>query len=491
MKKWFAVLLAVLLCVVPVMGVHAEGEFTETARVQNDATVELTYTLPEGKELVEVIIGGAVCPFVSKTETSATIDLLPLSAGVYRDITYAYGNPSEPETKRVSGTPIIVAGRLIVTLTTEFTADGRLTVTATDENELPVEGYQLVLTLDGMPDSGKTDKNGTYTTIYTVPMGRKATVMGQETAYQNSRLIYNMVEMITLTRGEEEQPAGATTTTTTGSVVSDPKSSSATTTTTTATTTAPNVTVWGEGTTAEDGDLVAMNVTTDSAMLEAFGMSKNDFAAKMRFLLDADDYKAILDGKTRSLMLNIKTSPIPPTEEQIQMLFAGVSEYALYDESERQSVTFDLSLLCLSKTGNVVKPTTVPEGIVYTVRMAVPNQMKDCDAFVITLKDGDGLAAPQKVDVKNGMFELKLTSLESYTLIGLVEDSTGKAGGFSWYLTVFLIVGLLLIGAAVLLFIFVVMRKPKAQPVAAQTTAEDTNTDIYSGRPDVWKPEDN
>jgi hypothetical protein len=249
--------------------------------------------------------------------------------------------------------------------------------------------------------------------------------------------------------------------------------------------------VWGEGTTAEDGDLVAMNVTTDSALLEAFGMSKNDFDAKMRFLLDADDYAAILDGKTRSVMLNIKSSLLPPTEEQIQMLFAGVSEYALYDESKRQAVTFDLSLLCLTKTGNVVKPTTVPENIVYTVRMAVPNQMKDCDAFVITLKDGDGLAVPQKVDVKNGMFELKLTSLESYTLIGLVEDSTGKAGGFSWYLAIFLIVGLLLIGAAVLLFIFVVMRKPKAQPVADQPTAEDTDTDIYSGRPDVWKPEDN
>ena len=244
--------------------------------------------------------------------------------------------------------------------------------------------------------------------------------------------------------------------------------------------------------------MVAMNVSTDTGLLETFGISRAEFGAAARLLLSEADYTALV-GRTNNVpMLNVRGTE-PVSAALVQAALAGLSEYASYTEDQRLVVTFDLSLQMISRTGKDVAVTVLPEGVLYTVQLPVPTPLKDCKKFAVTVMDGDALMAPQVLEVKNGMFELQVNSLEPYTIIGFTAGDEEKAGGVSWRLILLLIAGILLLGGAATLLYFFVFRKPdeaEAQPEEEEepSSQEDTENEIFSGRTDmdlVWDPEDN
>lgn len=510
MKKCLAVLLAVLLLIgTAAVSVGAEEmAFQETSRTQIDgATIEITGTLPEGGTLVEAFIGGAACAVTPKAENAFMVSLAEVPTGLYTKITYGYTVGSTPNTTAVEGDPIVVGGRLEVTLTAAFNADGTLTVTATDANDMPAREYKVKLTLEGMPEEGVTNSKGRYTSTFRVSEGKDATFLGLETGYRDTPLIYEASAKQSLTRQTPTTTTIATTTaigetTTTVSEETTTSVSEDTTTTTeqqagatTATTVSTTATVKGDSTTALQNGMIAMNSLTDTALLEAFGLTRQDFLSKARLLIAEADYQSLV-GRTGNVpMLSVRTSTAKITPTMVQTALTNVSQFSKYAEDQRQVLTFDLSLLMLSRTGKEVPITALPDDILYTIQLPVPHAMKKCTAFAVTVMDGDRLMTPQAVEVKNGMFELTINSLEAYTLIGFGEESEGTAGGLSWRLVVLLIAGILLIaGAGVLLYLFV-LRKPEAvESNNVQTTLPDNDTDIFSGRTDMentWEPEDN
>lgn len=512
MKKCLAVLLAALLLIgTAAVGVSAEeAAFQETSRRQIDGTtVEITGTLPEGGTLVEAFIGGAECAVTAQDGDTFTVSLAKVSTGLYTKITYGYTVGGATNTKAFEGTPIAVQGRLAVTLTAAFNADGTLTVTATDANDMPAREYSLKLTLEGMPETGKTDAKGVYTSTYRVSEGKSATFEGEETGYGDTSLIYEASAKQSLTRQAATTTVAATTATVSGETTTTVSEDTTTTVTeetttteqqaaaTTVTTVSTTATVKGDSTTALSNGMVAMNSLTDTALLEAFGLTRQEFLSKARLLVSEADYESLVGRTGNTPMLSVRTSTVEITPTMVQAALADVSEFSGYSEDQRQVMTFDLSLLMLSRTGKEVAITALPDDVIYTVQLPIPTAMKNCAAFAITVMDGDELMTPQVLEVKNGMFELKINSLEAYTLIGFGEEEE-SAGGLSWRLVVLLIAGILLIGGAgVLLYLFV-FRKPEAAEndgkEAQEPTLEDNDTDIFSGRTDMdntWEPEDN
>lgn len=411
---------------------------------------------------------------------------------------------SAEETTTTAG---LVKPRVAVTLTASFNADGTLTVKAVDAAGAPVVGYQVALVLQGMQEPGfcYTDSQGVYTSIFTVDEGKTASFEGYETYTDTA--VYDPVAKTTLTRpstatttqalvttttvGEETTTTvGKETTTTAGETTTEQQAAAPT-----GTTASTTGIVKGNSTTAVDDGQVAVNALTDTALLENFGLTRQEFLSKARLLVSEDDYTKLVGRTGNTPMLSVRTSATEITPTMVQTALSNVSEFSGYSEDQRQIFTFDLSLLMYSRAGKEVPVTALPDDVIFTVQLPVPTQMKDLSAFAVTVMDGDGLMTPQKLDVKNGMFELKINSLEAYTLIGFGEEEEESAGGASWRLTVLLIAGILLLAGAGALLYFFVFRKPDEVTDVDEEPAEahvDTDTDIYSGRTDnTWEPEDN
>lgn len=524
MKKGLAVLLAVLLAMaMATVGVSAEGfTFRETSRLQvAPSVVLLTWNMieaPSGTRVNKVVIGDKECSFVDGEEqpNMLTVSLTGVPAGIYTSVEYGYTVDGAQEFDIMVGSQIVAEGRLKVTLTASFNAEGTLTVKAADANGKPVPDYQVSLTLEGMPEAGKTNDKGVYTSTYRVSEGKSATFEGVETAYRDTTLIYEASAKQSLSRPLPTTTTVATTTvetTTTESEETTTTESEGTTTTeggetttteqqvdaTTGTTALMTAIVKGDSTTALANGMVAANALTDTALLESFGMTRQEFLTKARLLVSEADYQ-LLVGRTGNIpMLNVRTSTTEITLGMLQSALTNVSDFSSYAEDQRQMQTFDLSLLMFSRTGKEVPVTALPDGVIYTIQLPIPTAMKKCTAFAITVMDGDELMAPQKLEVKNGMFELKINSLEAYTLIGFGEENQETAGGFSWRLIALLIAGILLIAGAGVLLYFFVFRKPDeidefGEESAEKDAFEDNDTDIFSGRTDIentWEPEDN
>lgn len=408
------------------------------------------------------------------------------------------------EATTTAGETTVATPRVTVTLTASFNADGTLTVKAVDANGVPVNGYEVSLVLQGMPETGRTNEQGVYTSNFDVDEGKRASFEGVAT--YTSSAIYEACAKTTLTRPAATTTADATTTTVTVETTTTASGETTTTvteeTTTeqqaaapTGTTASTTATVKGNSTTAVEDDSIAMNALTDTALLEGFGLSRQEFLSKARLLISKEDYQKLVGRTGNTPMLSVRTSALEITPTLVQAALSNVSEFSGYSEEERQVFTFDLSLLMLSRTGKDVPITALPEDVIYTVQLPIPTAMKNASAFAITVMDGDKLMIPQKLEVKNGMFELKINSLEAYTLIGFGEEDEENAGGMSWRLVVLLTAGILLIAGAGVLLYFFVFRKPEEvekEEESKPETAPDSDTDIYSGRTDnTWEPEDN
>ncbi|MBQ9861612.1 MAG: hypothetical protein IJO75_05065 [Clostridia bacterium] len=395
--------------------------------------------------------------------------------------------------------------RVAVTLTASFNADGTLTVKAVDANGAPVSGYRVDLVLQGMQETVYTNDQGVKTSMFDVDEGKTATFEGLET--HTASAVYEACAKKTLTRPSTATTTLAPVTTTVSAETTTTVSGDATTTVAeettteqqaaapTGTTASTTATVKGNSTTAVEDDRIAMNALTDTALLEGFGLTRQEFLSKARLLVSEEDYKKLVGRTGNTPMLGVRTSVTEVTPTMVQAALSNVSEFSGYSEDQRQIFSFDLSLLMISRAGKDVPVTALPEDVLYTVQLPIPTEMKKSTAFAITVMDGDELMTPQTLEVKNGMFELKINSLETYTLIGFGEKEEESAGGLSWRLIVLLIAGILLIAGAGLLLYFFVFRKPeevKEAQTEQETAKEDSDTDIYSGRTDnTWEPEDN
>lgn len=523
MKKVTAAFaMLVLLVGLLTVGVSADGfEFREMSRQWVGTSLQITWNSNEATadtEIEDILIGGNSFNFTMKDDKTLEVDTSDLAAGVYT-VTYEYVVGATQKT--ATGADLIMSGVANVTLSAVINGDGTVTVTAKNASGAPIAGYDLLLTIGNMSGiTGKTNANGAYTSYITAEIGQtvtyegKMTTVGEVTYAATAQQSVKRQQVTTTTTTVPTTTATTTTESTDTTETTTTEESTETTTTVTESTTTvatttvdkeagasttkvhTNETVLGAGTTAIKDGKVVINVSTDEAVLQLFGCDANAFAGKARLFMSQDDYTGLIGRNNDNLlMLNVLTSNQPVSETQLRAALADASAFAGYAETERTWITFDLSFLILDKAGNTVPVSAMPIDSTYTVELPVPASMKKCDELAITLMDGDGLMTPVKVAVSGGTFKLQINALEPYTLIGFGAESSGNAGGVSIWVVLLFVAGILLLaGAGVLLYLFV-LRKPapaaqskaedeEAAPVIA-VQPEDDGNDIYSGRTDM------
>lgn len=508
MKKVTAVLATLLLMVgLLTCGVSAE-EFTfrEIAREYDGMSMLVTWNHTEASAdtvVEQVVIDDTILvEFSLETDGRLRVDLSALPPAVYSKVTYVYTVGGEQKSTTGSGFPSF---EYKVTLSAVINEDGTVTVTAKNHLDQPIDHYWLSLTIGNMSGiSAYTNEEGVYHSSITLEPGQTVSYQGLGNGMKCGPK-YETVPRQSLVR-----PMPTTKAPTTTVPVTTVPSTTVTTETTVPTTTQTDVqagattvdkadttyaTVLGAGTTANEGDKVALNVSLDEGVLGLFGGDRSAFADRARLLVSKDDYNSLVGRANNVLMLNVTSPAAQASAAQVQAALNGVSAFSHYTEQNRDWFTFDLSLLILDRDGSVIPVSALPVDSTYVVQLPVPQSMKECDTLAVTVQDGDGLMQPMEVAVSNGCFRLEINSLEAYTLIGFTGNGLGRAGGVSWWVVLLYVLGVLLLaGAGVLLYLFVFRKPAPADKVpeaeeedapAAVVLPEDDGNDIFSGRTDM------
>lgn len=230
-------------------------------------------------------------------------------------------------------------------------------------------------------------------------------------------------------------------------------------------------TIQGAGTTSTEGAQVAVNVTFDEGVVEAFDLTNDDFNQRARLLMDAGLYSSLV-GKTKAtVMMTLGYNPFEITDQHISELVSGKSRYSRYTDIKRVAVTMGLQFV--DENQQIVPIEIAPEGS-YTVRLPVPESMVDCPVLAVAIIEEDGLSHLIDVQVKNGYMEFVTNGFTSIAVLGFGDHAVRTGGGVAWQLIVLLVVGVIMLAGAGLLMYFFVWRKPKP---AAQAAGEQAAAD--------------
>lgn len=450
-------------------------------------------------EVEEVTVNKHSYSVIAADTGTLTVDLTSLGAGIYSPAVYHYVVNNEEKSER--GTqPVIKAGTATVKLSISFNADGSVIVKASDNAGTPIADYPFLLSIGSMSDlSYKTSSNGTFVSREIAEVNSEVSCIGVGKTI--SGVTYTKTDKVTAVRA----PATTTVPTKTSAIDQTTFTGESTTESTESTsfsgadstastnagvTTSPSyVTVAGVATTAKDGDKIAISLYTDEHILELFGMTAEEFTSQARLYLSAADYTTLAGRSGDTLVLNMLSSAVEPTPVQLQKAISGNDHLKTFQEEERKTVAFDLSFLLVKRAdGSVVPLASLPISGTYTVRLPVPESMKDCEALAFTLFDGDTLRTPTEVKITDDCFSVQINSLEPYVLIGFQSEEAKRAGGISVLQIVLFLVALLLLGGAGAILYFFIWRKPAPEPakeeIAFTPVSYDEN-DIFSGRTDV------
>ena len=230
-------------------------------------------------------------------------------------------------------------------------------------------------------------------------------------------------------------------------------------------------TIQGAGTTSTEGAQVAVNATFDEGVVEAFGLTNDDFNQRARLLMDAGLYSSLVGNTKATVMMTLGYNPFEITDQHISELVSGKSRYSRYTDIKRVAVTMGLQFV--DENQQIVPIEIAPEGS-YTVRLPVPESMVDCPVLAVAIIEEDGLSHLIDVQVQNGYMEFVTNGFTSIAVLGFGDHAVRTGGGVAWQLIVLLAVGVLMLIAAGLLMYFFVWRKPKP---AAQAAGEQAAAD--------------
>ncbi len=469
MKKLTAYVTAILLLLsLPVLGVSADETTTTTTTETTTTTAQTTTTVTE-----------------SETTTTTTTEVTTTTTGT-------------------TGVTQIEPQTLEVELDVSVQGNGLFAITATDREGRPVAGYRLYVQVGAMTfNNAVTNANGVYNCLNRWNANDKLTYGSYGDAAQVIGInTYLPVARVTIANPNAPTTAGttvSTTTTTAGQTTTTAKQETTSTEEVTGTTTtvveAGSTTVgliFGDRTTAYRGDKVLTNVVTDNTVLTQFGYERQAFLANAGLEISKKDYGAIAGNfGNYTVMLNVGAATVIPSTTMLEAALKDSGTYGHYQMNDHQVTTFHLSLIVLDSTGEVVPQSNYPANATYVIQLPVPESMKDADELAITIPAENGLQTPVPVEVHDGCIRLQVNALpENYTLIAFAKEEQGS-DVFS--LILYIVGGLLLIGAGLLLYFFV-FRKPK--PAAEENQDEvdvpeiaalpqDDEDNIFSGRTDI------
>lgn len=404
--------------------------------------------------------------------------------------------------------PLVRTGtvKTILSLSEE---NNQITATVIDAWDRPVPDVPVTLTVGSTVYAPqKTDRNGTIVFYAAIPAGGTVYAETAEITTEDG-VTYEKATATLQTGGEIT--TGTTSTTRPSALTTASRTTNKRTTTSqkgeTTTTAKTYPTVKGAGTTAYEDNMVVMNTTFDTGVVDAFGLKNDDFVGKARLLMDKEDYAEFVGDSNAVVMLSARYSPLTVSDDQISTAISNQSKFSRYHAENVLRVTFDLGIVFASD-GTEMLMSSVPDAA-YTVQLPVPEEMKDVKLIAVATTDENGIATPVEVIVEDGYLRFDTRFLSTFTLLGFTEARFSSGGKTpTIVIVVFVIAGLLLVGAG-LLFYFFVLRKPAEEddetpppeggddggddpgpgpdspPPPPVQPGDGTLEDIYSGEPPV------
>ncbi len=508
----------------------AAFEFKIVSTSQTASKLTVKWNQEEAGDNVKVAgmkIDGTEFIVTPQSADTFTINLDNLKVGIYDTVQVIVDDGSKQETVDCTLTNKVVKGG---DLTLKFdnlvrNASGKVVATLKDEYGRPVSGYDVKMEVSNISEKHTTNAKGQVTsntpidntdaakkTVMCIAENASNTIngitvrfLGTQKGFFDGFTVPPVTTTTPPTSGNTSDNSTTENTTTTSPVITtgskNPTNSTA------STNPAENVTyptVLGAGTTAMVDNRVAVNLSLDTGILTAFGLTQNDFATKGRMLLTPEAYQSLV-ATNGALMLSVRSSNALVSEAMIQGALSGNSDFSAYPSDRRKVVTFDLSFLTQSD-GKYVDLTNA--NVTVEIQLPIPESMKNSDKMAITIVDGNALVKPKQVTIKDGMVTFQTNTMGTFVLMGFLGES-GKGAPVSILVIVLLIVGvLLLVGAGLLLYFFVI-RKPKDDEDLDELPEEDemysteeeatefvrlddelqdydpNSRDIYSGRDDM------
>ncbi len=479
---------------------------TVSARVYDPDSGNLTITwnhadAPAGTVLTGILLGGRS---YDAFQGDKAVTLIPgLKAAVKPGETAFSFMITTPAGKTVTipaSEPLYVHGNVRVDMEVKVEG-GAIVATVTDEFGRPVEGYEVILKINNQSYAPvETDINGRIKFNAPLPPDPEKSVLcvgneqtdetkdGKKGGVTYSAVVKGIGGGIVIppTGTTAPPPTGTTTGSGTTSTTTNGGGTTSTAPPNTETTKAPSPLVNGAGTTGIVGDQVAVNVSFEQALLNAFGLSKTDFESRARLLMSQTVYQALAGGDTPStVMMAMRASSRTVTPAQIGNITHGVSKYSVYDTSKVLTLTADLTLQIIDHNGaESFMPTTAVDSITYTVQLPVPKSMKDIKLFAAAEVTDTGLVRLIDATLEDGFIRFTAPKMGEYVLLGFVEaTSANPRGDVPVLLIVLIVVGVLLLAGAGVLLYFFVLRKPKDEddddfpPDGGLTTlADDINS---------------
>lgn len=370
-------------------------------------------------------------------------------------------------------------------LVAEKKADGEYVATLTDELGFPLVNVPVKFYKDGvLIDTVVTTQLGTATFVQTILPEEESLLLfvfeGGEYnlgAYKESSARLEHGNSTTV-------PSSTTVTTTTGELTTytvsttyTPLDTSATTTKTTTRrwttsstkrkTTATTTTKlgWGATTTGRYDTEVVANAVYDMALLKTFGVKESLFNEQVRVLMEPERYQALANEHGAALMLSVFPTEDSLPESLLQYALENSEEYGFYQPEDAKSFALSLSIAAVKSNEEytVLNPTMVPKDI-YTVYLPVPNSFKNCDLAILSLEQ----ETPKFIEVvaNNGMFSFEVEQFGSYAVVAF-PSATRTLAVPPVAIVMFVMAGLCLAGAGVVLYFFVI-RVSKPVAVAAE-----------------------
>lgn len=426
-------------------------------------SVSWNYAEGDGTDVVGVNVGST--PYsITGSHGRFSVDLNGLSAGVHA-MQYVLRLP-DGSNQVLDVNPLEISGSQALSILMEVEGT-TLRAWLTDGDGMPVADYPLQFTLNSTTVNYTTNQNGEIT----ITANAELTAV---TCVAPSRTI-GLVRYIGTSASWQKSDG----TMTTQSDWDDTQSTtsrtrwSATQATVTTGAVQTYATITGAGTTSVEGSNVAVNVTFDEGVVEAFGLDNSDFEEKARLLMTADMYSTLVGDTKATVMMTMGYNPFQITDQHISQLVSGKSKYSRYADIKRVAVT--LGLQFVDEEQKTVDIAVAPEGS-YTVRMPVPESMLHCPVLAVAIIEQDGLSHLIDVQVKNGYLEFVTNGFTSVAVLGFGDGAVTAGGGVAWQLIVLLVAGLAMLTGAGLLMYFFVWRKPATVPAEATESPEPADS---------------
>lgn len=241
-------------------------------------------------------------------------------------------------------------------------------------------------------------------------------------------------------------------------------------------------------TTTLKGDLVAIGVNADNALLIASQSTQSEFASRARMWMKNTLYRSLVPSSSSTLQLQLTLNEQAGDRARLLAAKNADPTYASFTDEEVKGFAVDMAIAYVND--NTTVPLEIEDGV-YTIEMPVPATMRSCEKLAVAVCTSEGLAQLIEVKPSNGMLNFTIQRFQTLAIVGFGNSvvSLGSLMGTPWVLVLVIVLGLILVAGGIVLLVLVAFRRKKGTATSDVTASDsgakrvsldaDTEDDVF------------